>query len=246
MSDIMQKYLEINYPYFIKEYSQNELGILIKSELHSKFFNQLVLTSSITDADQVRKCRDWCNRGYSLALDLLTQNKSALPILVKSGLRIADQEHWFMGNVDKLNKIKTLENIKKINYSNIEDFEKLVKVFFAEKGVTDNFTNICRQALTDSQGGNLFSVYIAVKDGKVKGAAGYVFSPKKELGHINFVLTLDDSKGYEYDLIHAIIQDSQYLKITKILLIKTGTLRKSEDLIKLGFELESIYLSLVA
>src|SRR3989344_2723486 len=214
MTDIMQKYLEINYPYFIKEFSQNELGILIKSELHSKFFNQLMLTSSITSEDHVKKCRDCCGGGYSLALDLLTQNKAALPLLVKSGFKI-------------------------------DDFEKLVKVFFAEKGVTDNFTNICRQALTDSQGGNLFSIYIAVKDGKVKGAAAYVFSPKKELGHINFVQTLDDSKGYEYDLIHAIIQDSQYLKITKILLIKTATLRKSEELIKLGFELEGIYLSLV-
>ncbi|HLD03150.1 MAG TPA: hypothetical protein VJC17_00055, partial [Candidatus Dojkabacteria bacterium] len=165
----MQKYLEINYPYFIKEFSQNELGILIKSELHSKFFNQLMLTSSITSEDHVKKCRDCCGGGYSLALDLLTQNKAALPLLVKSGFKIADQEHWFMGSVDKLYKIPTPENIKKINYSNIDDFEKLVKVFFAEKGVTDNFTNICRQALTDSQGGNLFSIYIAVKDGKVKG-----------------------------------------------------------------------------
>jgi len=240
IDSLLDKYLALNYPHFVSSQQQDTMGIKVSSELHSQMFNQLFLTISVTETQQAKDVYN-----SSLALDLLIQNKAALPLLVKAGFKIANQENWLLGNIANLGQIPSPDYVKKINYSNADNFEKLVRIFFKEKGVTDNFTEICKKALVDVESGNLFSIFLVVKEDKVRAAAGYVFSPKKEFGHINFVLTLDDTQGYEYDLINAVIHDSIILKIHKIILIKSGTLSKSEKLIDLGFELENIYLNLV-
>jgi len=244
-AQIVKKYLDLTYPILLSEINHTEFGTLVKSNLTSKYYNNFWPKKLLTPKALETVKSAFKHDKFTWQLDL--GDKSGidnLNFLVASGYKSLDTEAWQVINTEERQLLSTdFSGITDINLGNYFKFETVLKEFFKHTHRPKYFLEVCKISLNNYSTGDLSSIIVMEKAGKIVAAMGFLYSPHKHFAHVHFILTLPSATETKdhLSLLKYAMQNSQKTIAKELLCITTFGSEYWSDLAALGFETTNIY-----